>query len=186
MKSNSCLRPGAPRIVHASTRRQVSLRASPSTIDKAGENVVHIKAEWSKAYAVRPTSTSITEYMANAQTNLIGYKLPLGAELKPLNPDAGKWEMAVPKMQFFDIFIKCAPRSKGGRGAPSTRSRLFALRLNMHTSLWKHMSLKLDLPDRTHGLVDGEAQTPPAAAPHLHLSDIITECKHAGRPPLCW
>lgn len=107
----------AVRHLRQPVKREVCTYASSSSIDKRGKDVVRLAADWSKVYTVKsvPSGTSISDYMAGAQQNLQGYQLPLGAELKIVDPIFGKWELAVPKLQFLDVYVKCALPSAASR-----------------------------------------------------------------------
>ena len=90
--------------------RPTAACASSNGIDVNGQNVVSINGKWSSDYNVEPSrqQISVKEYLNNAQDNLRGYQLPLGAQLEPVNAEQGEWVMQLPALQFLSVDIRCA------------------------------------------------------------------------------
>ena len=90
--------------------------AAPSQttgIDRSAPSVVSLTSSWRGSYSIRPAnnSTTVGEYIANAQQNLQGYDLPMGAKLEPVNIRSGDWLLQLPALQFLDVHIRCATNS---------------------------------------------------------------------------
>lgn len=90
--------------------------------------MVALRAKWDQGYTVQLLSTctpTVSEYLAGAEQHLQRYQLPLGAKLTVVDLANQRWQLQIPKIQFFGIFIQCVPapaRSWVGLAAASKPS----------------------------------------------------------------